>query len=287
MRWRLTFLAAAAALLIAAIAYDARIATKVIASRRAAEEQARRYAKVRSDIAFRSSPEPASGKTSAMRDASAADTKSKSIAAQRRANDAELSVRQLIASDQTLRSRYLANFRDSFDVKYGLLMNMLGLSPADEARFKDLITDSEANKLEVAQMAADQGLTTDDPQMKALQKQLNGPDWQGLGTLLGTEGMTALRQYWNEWPIVTLVQDFGGNLPDSTLTLSQAQQLLPLLSAASQRNAAGVVIPNTIDVQQALASVSSVLTPDQFLMLSATLQEAEAKAQLARLAPTP
>ena len=119
--------------------------------------------------------------------------------------------------------------------------------------------------------------------MKALSKQLNRADWKGLQQLLGPTGITALKQYWSEWPVVTLVQNLGGNLPDATLTVNQAQEIIPILSAASQRDATGTVIPDTINVQQATTAATPVLTPEQMLTLSAMLQEAEAKAKLSQL----
>ena len=177
----------------------------------------------------------------------------------------------------------MSNFRDGLDTQYGLFVHLLGLSPTDEAEFKQLIADSEANKLRVAGTAADEGLDTEDPQMKALAKQLNGPDWKGLRQLLGPTGIATLQQYWSEWPVVTLVQNFGGNLPEPTLTVAQAQELLPVLSAASRRDPTGTVIPDTINVQQALNAAAPILTSQQLLTLSAMLQESEAKAKISEL----
>jgi hypothetical protein len=107
----------------------------------------------------------------------------------------------------------------------------------------------------------------------------------GLNQLLGPSGMNTLQQYKSEWPTVTLVQNFGANLPEPTLTVDQAQELLPILSSASERDSTGTVVPNTVNVQQALAEAAPVLSNDQLMILSAMLQEAEAKATISQLSP--
>lgn len=197
----------------------------------------------------------------------------------------DLNARQVIGSDADLAKKYMGAFSTGLDVEYGLFIRMLGLSPADAAQFKDLMASIEANKLKVAQTSAEEGLDADDPQMKALRAQLNGPAWTDMKQLLGPTGMSALKQYGSEWPTVTLVQNFGAAIPDSSLTVDQAQQLLALLSAASQRDAAGTVVPDTVDVPRALAAAAPVLNADQLLILSAMLQESEAKAKISLLSP--
>ena len=123
--------------------------------------------------------------------------------------------------------------------------------------------------------------------MKALQTQLNQQDWIARAQLLGPSGMAAFDQYRSEGPIVTLVQDFGGSLGDATLTMNQTQQLLTVLSDASARGPNGSVIADSVNVQQAMAASSSFLNPNQALVLSAMLQESEAKARLSQLSPGP
>lgn len=286
MKRRFACLAAAIGLFFTAIGYDTHIAAKVFSARRAAEDLARRNAMLARQTAFRAPAEAATSPSSTNTGSNLGNNRISGPGGIG-TSDPKFSSSLMIASDPKARSNYLALYRDGLDVQYGLLMHMLGLSPAEEAQLKQLLADSEANKLAVAQAAADRGLDTDDPQMKALQNQLNRTDWNSMKELLGTDGLAALRQYWSEYPTVTFVQNFGGNLPDASLTMNQARQLLPVLSAASQHDANGNVIKDTINVQQALAGAASVLTPEQLLMLSATLQEAEAKVKLAQLSASP
>jgi hypothetical protein len=282
MSRRTGFLIAAVVLLIAAIAYDTHVVAKVSASRDEATTLARRYAQVMRQIHFRPGLDANGGgaTVSRRRDETGAASAATEAPVSAKSN---LSPRQLIASDAELLKKYMTDYRAGLDVEYGLFIHMLALSPADTAQFKQLMGDMEANKLQVAQTAANEGLDLSDPQMKALQRQLNSPDWTGLNQLLGPSGMSTLQQYKSEWPTVTLVQNFGANLPEPTLTVDQAQQLLPILSSASERDSTGTVIPNTIDVQQALTESAPVLSTDQLVILTAMLQEAEAKAKISQL----
>jgi hypothetical protein len=95
--------------------------------------------------------------------------------------------------------------------------------------------------------------------------------------------MGAFDQYRTEGSVVTLVQNFGGSLGDVTLNVDQARELLTALSDASARDSNGNVIPNSINVQQAMAASSSILNQDQAMVLSAMLQVIEAKARLSQL----
>jgi hypothetical protein len=82
---------------------------------------------------------------------------------------------------------------------------------------------------------------------------------------------------------VTLVQDFGGSLGDATLNVDQTRQLVSVLSNASAHDSNGNVIPDSVNVQQAMAASASILSQDQAMVLSAMLQETEAKARLSQL----
>jgi hypothetical protein len=281
MSRRTGFLIAAVVLLIAAIVYDTHVVAKVSVSRGETAALARRYAQLMRQMHIRDGFDthgngiPVGGgrpETSAFAAAGAAGPAR-----------TDLSPRQLIASDAELLKKYMTDYRAGLDVEYGLFIHMLALSPADALQFKQLMGDMEANKLQVAQTASHEGLDLSDPQMKALQRQLNAPGWTGLNQLLGPSGMNTLQQYKSEWPTVTLVQNFGANLPEPTLTVDQAQQLLPILSSASERDSTGTVIPNTVNVQQVLAEAAPVLSSDQLMILSAMLQEAEAKAKISQL----
>ena len=259
MNRRLILLLAALGFLFSMIVYDGWLATRIRASRAVAAALARRFADIEEQIRFQGSTDahPPGSPVSGVGSRHQGDTGNAKTVGTSLGSPSQ-DPRQLIASDPKLRATYLASYRDGLDTQYGLLIRILGLSPAGEARFKQLMADREANALQVAATAADQGLDPNDPEMKALSNQLNRSNWTDLKQLIGPTGMSELRQFWSEWPIVTLVQNFGGNIPGSTLTVSQAQQLLPVLSAASQRDSTGTVIRDTINVQQALTRISQI-----------------------------
>jgi hypothetical protein len=271
MNRRAALLIAALATLVAAIVYDARVATKVLASRGNAATLSQRLAEIEWQIRFRGRQDasPAADAAGSGREHRQGNADAPSAAGDSAANRDPLLI---IAGDAKLRANYMASFRDGLDTQYGLFIHMLGLLPAEEAEFKQLIAEREAINLQVAETAANEGLDPDNPQMKALSKQLNRADSTNLKPLLGPTGVAALRQYWSEWPIVTLVQNFGGNLPEPTLTMDQATELLPVLSAASQRDTKGTVVPDTVNVQQALNAAAPILNSEQLLTLSAMLQ---------------
>jgi hypothetical protein len=277
---RRTVLFIAMVLLAAAVIFDAHVAERVRASRKAAAALALRYADVTRQIRAGGGLSPQGGGVIAD---GRVDKGARSATDAAGPGKADISEGQLIASDPDLLKKYMSNFRDGLDVRYGLFVHMMGLSSADEAQFKQLIADRTAIRLQVAQTAASEGLDLSDPQIKAIRGPLYSQNDSALTQLLGADGMASLRQYWTESSAVNLVQDFGGNLAEPTLTLDQAQQLLPVLSAASGRNAEGKVDIGTVNVQQAIAGSSPILNSEQLAVFTAMLQKEEASAKVNQL----
>jgi hypothetical protein len=287
MKTRKCILALTVTLLAAALGYDAYIARKALASRDESAALARRYAQIVREIHLFGRQENPTGQDAALQDQAKATT---SVGSGTKITNPAIpkpNARQLIASDPDLSRQYLKNYSSGLDVEYGLFIRMAGLSPADAAQFKQLMAEIEANNLQVFRTAAEEGLATNDPQMKALQAQLNQQDWIARANLLGPSAMAAFDQYRTEGSVVTLVQNFGGSLGDSTLNVDQARQLLSVLSDASARDSNGNVVPNSINFQQAMAASSSILNQDQAMVLSAMLQVIEAKTRLNQLTQGP
>jgi len=270
-------------LLAAALGYDAWVARRALASQEASAAPARRYAQMVRQIHVFGRRESPAGQDAAGRQPDKAAASGKTGTGLTNPASPKPNPRQLIASDPELSRQYLKNYASGLDVEYGLFIRMAGLSPADAAQFRQLMTEIEANNLQVARTAAEDGLTTVDPQMKALQTQLNQQDWIARADLLGPSAMAAFDQYRTEGSLVTLVQNFGGSLGDATLNVDQARQLLAVLGEASARDSNGNVVPNSINVQQAMAASSSILNQDQATVLAAMLQVIEAKARLSQL----
>jgi hypothetical protein len=287
MKTRRTILALTVILFATALGFDSYVARRALASREESAALAHRYAQIVRQIHLFSRQESPTGLDAAGQEkdqpaALAGHSTKTTDPATPKPNP-----RQLIASDPELSRQYLKNYSSGLDVEYGLFIRMAGLSPADAAQFKQLMAEIEANNLQVARTAASEGLTTVDPQMKALQAQLNQQDWIARADLLGPSAMTAFDQYRTEGSVVTLVQNFGGSLGDATLSADQAGQLLTVLSNTSARDSNGNVVPNSINVEQAMAAASSILSPDQTMVLSAMLQAIEAKTRLNQLTQGP
>lgn len=287
MKARRQALALAVILVGAVIAYDAYVARRTFASRAESAALAQRYAQVLQQLRPLGWLASHTGQDVAGHEGDKAVGAAGPGTGHADAAKSKPNYRQLIASDPVLLKQYLRNFAAGIDVEYGMFIRLAGLSPADASQFKQLMAEIEANNLQVAKTAAEEGLSTTDPQMKALQTQLNQQDWIARADLLGPSAMAAFDQYRNEGPVVTLVQDFGGSLGDTTLNDDQTRQLLSILSNASARNPNGGVVADTVNVQQAMAASSSILNPNQALVLSAMLQESEAKAKLSQLSPGP
>jgi hypothetical protein len=283
MKTRRRILALTVILLGAALSYDAYIARRALASREESAVLARRYAQMVRQIHLfgRRDSQTGSGAVELERGKGAASTGPHP--ANSNPANSKPNAMQIIASDPEWSRQYLNNASSGIDVEYGLFIRLAGLSPADATQFKQIMAEIEANNLQVARTAAEEGLATNDPQMKALQAQLNQQDWIARADLLGPSAMAAFDQYRTEGPVVTLVQDFGGSLGDATLNVDQARQLLAVLSDASTRDSNGNVIPNSINVQQAVTASSTILDQDQAMVLSAMLQVIEAKARLSQL----
>jgi hypothetical protein len=261
MKTRRCILALTVILLAAALGYDAYVARRALAAREESAALDRRYAQIVRQIHLfgrQESPtgQGAAGEEKARAAASAGPGTKKSNPANPKPNP-----RQLIASDPELSQQYLKHYSSALDVEYGLFIRMAGLSPADAGQFKQLMAEIEANNLQVARTSAEEGLTTVDPQMKALQAQLNQQDWIARADLLGPSAMAAFDRY--------------------------RTQLLTVLSDASARDSNGNVVLNSINVQQAVAASSSILNQDQTMVLTAMLQEIEAKTRLNQLTQGP
>ncbi len=283
MKTRRRILAFTVILFAAALGYDGYIARRSLASRVDSAALASRYAQIVRQIRLFGRQGSLTDKDAAGKDQDKAAASAGPGAKISNPANAKPNPRQLIASDPELSRQFLRNYSSGLDVEYGLFIRMAGLSTADASQFKQLMAEIEANNLQVAKTSAEEGLTTFDPQMKVLQAQLNQQDWIARADLLGPSAMAAFDQYRTEGSVVTLVQNFGGALGDATLNLNQASQLLNVLSDASARDSNGNVVPNSINVQQAMAASSSILNQDQAMVLSAMLQVIEAKERLSQL----
>lgn len=194
---------------------------------------------------------------------------------------------RVIAASPALRAQYLKDLRDSLDAKWNLLFHVLNLPPDEADKLRDLLAQRAANKLDVEEFAAEQGLDPDDPQVRKLAGQLNRQSNHDIADLLGPDDYAIYQQLYKEHSVAPVIVDFAGNLPTSSLTLDQASQLSQVLTAASQKTKGGYAVYGTINIDQAMSSASSILTPDQIPILAAVLQKNQADLALKKLGPSP
>lgn len=197
---------------------------------------------------------------------------------------APIDPKQLIALDPQLRARAMDLTRKVTPYTYGLLFRMLQLPSDQQAQLTDILTQMEEGKMRIAAIAADQGLTADDPAIKAIQAQQSQVIHAQLEDLLGANGMAELQQYWNAGPDLWMVNDIAGLLPPNALSVAQQSQLLYTLANSSQKLPSGVAIVQTVNVDQAVAEASSFLPAQDLVTLSAFLQLQEAYRQMHALA---
>jgi hypothetical protein len=189
--------------------------------------------------------------------------------------------RKLIAATPALRAAYLKLFRDGLDVKWGLLYKMLGLSPDQVDKFKDLLTQREEVSLEMTAAAQAQGFDGNSPEWDRLFRQLNNPVREGFVALLGQTGYATYKQYNNDSAVLPVVGDLAAALdPSATLSVPQATQLITAFADSSQKDADGKAQKNTLDWNQAMTRASAILAPNQLSVLGLLQQDAETGKQI-------
>lgn len=194
--------------------------------------------------------------------------------------NAGIAPEELVAMDPALRARYLQLKHDSLDVRWGLLFQMLHLSPDQIVRFKDLQSRLLANELQAAQAAAERGLSPSDPEIESLEGGLDRPVDHELRSLLGEAGYGEYREYRRDRAVIPVVQDLAAYAGSEPLTLDQAASLIPILADASDKTPRGAPLKGAINSGPAMSGASAVLAPGQLSVLGALLSKAEARRQI-------
>lgn len=193
---------------------------------------------------------------------------------------------ELIAGDAGLRAAYLKAHGQALPVRWGLLFQILGLTPDQVARFEELQQELTAHELQAYGAAAERRVSIDDPQIQAMEDDLDNATKSELRQLLGPDGYAAYRTYRHEDEVVPIVQELAA-YSDSPLSVSQAAGLLQVLSAASERTASGEVIKGTVNLQAAIPQASALLNGSQLATLTEVVQAAQAQHQINLLSDPP
>jgi hypothetical protein len=180
-----------------------------------------------------------------------------------------LSPAEAIVADPRLQALAIAARRASLDRTYGPLFQSLRLSPADAAKFCDIIIrgDSAAQDLMVA--VRGQGLTPDDPGIAAFKRKVEDELRTAQKELLGAAGFAQLQEYDRQRDARVMVEKFAGAaaLADLPLTAAQAEQATRAISNASEAFQKGGRIDfRRLDWKQAEMAMAEVLSPAQLAL---------------------
>ncbi len=180
--------------------------------------------------------------------------------------NAALSAFAVMANDPKLQGLYFSAERPRSEALYLQLFRDLQLSPAQIARFEDLVMRRREQWLDLVDTMQAEGLAADDPAVVRLQQQIAAEFRAGQLDLLGDAGYAQLEAYERTLPVRQVVHKFAGSLAleGEALTAAQVSQLTQVLAQASPPyQQGGMADPGTVDWTQAVAGSSGVLTPTQ------------------------
>jgi hypothetical protein len=185
-----------------------------------------------------------------------------------------------------VRSRYIKAFRAGLGATWGLLFQTLNLSEDQQEKLKDLLAQREDNDITVEATATARGVDESDPQIQALDDQLDAANKAAIRALVGKADYNAIRQYMHAEAVIPVVDELAGNLygSDAPLTATEATNLTQALVASSQQKASGRAVAGTINWDQAGARAQSILTPAQFATFSVIQQQVQAGQEIKQLA---
>jgi hypothetical protein len=168
--------------------------------------------------------------------------------------------------DPEVLNLWIANQRSRMQQTYGVLMEQLGLTPAQREKFKDILTADAARGTDIGATASAKGLGFDDPVVKALRAESQQQAEAELAALLGEQGLNAYRDYERTTPVRGFVEGFAVQVASTApLTRNQADQLATALIAATPV-AKPDDRPDPVDVDWAKvdAAAEKFLSPTQF-----------------------
>ena len=179
------------------------------------------------------------------------------------------------SAPEALRARYLNAYRASLAGRWGLLFQILGLAPIQVAKLEELLAQREENDLLVQRTARARGVDESDPEIQALDDQLDSANKAAIKALLGSKAYNEFRQYYHDRAVLPVVSDLAGAIyaTDQPLSTDQARQLIRVLADTSAHSDSGNAVRNSVDWDQAMARARNILAPDQLTALTALQQQ--------------
>jgi hypothetical protein len=176
---------------------------------------------------------------------------------------------------EALRARYLNAYRASLAGRWGLLFQVLGLEPIQVAKLEELLAQREENDLLVQRTARARGVDESDPEIQALDDQLDSANKAAIKALLGSKAYNDFRQYYHDRAVLLVVSDLAGATyaTNQPLSTDQARQLIRVLGDTSAHSDSGSAVKNSVDWDQAMARAQNILAPNQLTALAALQQQ--------------
>lgn len=197
---------------------------------------------------------------------------------------------ELRAFDPKQEIQYLQRYRRFVSFRYVGLLRRLGLSPAQAARFAELMTEQQGRSLDLHAAAYAMALSPSDPVYRQLQASDTAQFQADMTALLGKDGFRQFERHEAEAPVREFVKTLLGtsvNLGEP-MTPDQATQLTQIVDRCRSPAAASVsdsVLPSltNVDWPAVEAQAATVLTPAQQEQLDAYINLAKYEALRSRL----
>jgi len=183
-------------------------------------------------------------------------------------------------NDPKVQAAYFASQRPRLRLRYGALIQALGLTPDQTDQFIRNAIKRDEGMLDLMATARAQHLAPNDPSIADLAKQVSA-DYQAAQTgLLGPAGYSQAADFDRTAGIRSLVDTVAGQLALSgePLTAQQAQQLVQATAGTIPANGRGPNVgPGTVDWDAALANVQAqgILSPTQYTAYAGAAQAAQ------------
>jgi len=172
----------------------------------------------------------------------------------------------LTEADPKLLDLYLKSFRANLRQRFGVMYQMLGLSPAQIDRFEELATAHADESADLRAAALSQGLDPTDAGIAALRKQQNEQFSAAVAADVGVDASRQLQQIARLQPMegVVAAMDSMAAVNAAPLTNFQAWQLTQALANSSPGyQAGGLADPNTINWAVAAEHATPILSAPQ------------------------
>ncbi len=197
-------------------------------------------------------------------------------AAERRKKSPRPTLDTLLATNPKVRAIYLKSYQARLAVTYLPLYHRLKLGPAEIAKFNDLLSEREEERIDLQATAEAHGLPASDPAILAVKQQQDDDLHRAEIGLLGADGFQQVGQIERLQPLFDLVvTPLMSVIPAGAAPLTEAQgeQLLTVLSRSNSAfQAGGKADPLAIDWSTTLPQTRGFLSDAQYAGIQAWSQ---------------